>query len=56
MIGLAEEAGERADRFEQQRVEAGLLVGGVAGAELGDRGDGRPGRRAGAPGRRSRGW
>ena len=33
----AEQAGERADRFEQQRVDAGLLVGGVAGAELGDR-------------------
>jgi hypothetical protein len=37
VIGSAEETGERADRFEQQSVEAGLLVGGVAGAELGDR-------------------
>ncbi len=34
---LAEQAGERGDCFEQQRVETGLLVGGVAGAELGDR-------------------
>jgi hypothetical protein len=37
VIESFEEAGERADRFEQQSVEAGLLVGGVAGAELGDR-------------------
>ena len=34
---LAEQAGERGDGFQQQRVDAGLLVGGVAGAELGDR-------------------
>jgi hypothetical protein len=34
---LAEQAGERGDCFEQQRVETGLLVGGVAGVELGDR-------------------
>ena len=35
-FGCAEEAGERGDGFEQQGVEAGLLVGGAAGAELGD--------------------
>ena len=34
--GCAEEAGERGDGFEQQGVEAGLLVGGAAGVELGD--------------------
>ena len=34
--GCAEEAGERGDGFEQQGLEAGLLVGGAAGAELGD--------------------
>jgi hypothetical protein len=34
--GWAEEAGERRDGLEQQGVDAGLLVGGVAGAELGD--------------------
>ena len=34
--GCAEETGERGDGFEQQGVEAGLLVGGAAGAELGD--------------------
>jgi len=34
--GCAEEAGERGDGFEQQGVEAGLLVGGAAGAEPGD--------------------
>jgi hypothetical protein len=34
--GCAEEAGERGDGFEQQGVEAGLLVGGAAGAEIGD--------------------
>src|SRR6266536_644253 len=33
----AGQAGERGDGFEQQRVDAGLLVGGAAGAELGDR-------------------
>jgi len=32
----AEEAGERGDGVEQQGVEAGLLVGRAAGAELGD--------------------
>src|SRR5216683_955596 len=32
----AEQAGERRDCLEQQRVYAGLLVGEVAGAELGD--------------------
>ena len=35
--GYAEEAGERGDGFEQQGVKAGLLVGGAAGAEVGDR-------------------
>ena len=34
--GCAEEAGQRGDGFEEQGVEAGLLVGGAAGAELGD--------------------
>ena len=34
--GCAEQAGERGDGFEQQGVSAGLLVGGAAGAELGD--------------------
>ena len=33
----AEQAGERGHCFEQERVDAGLLVGGAAGAELGDR-------------------
>jgi hypothetical protein len=33
---LAEEAGEGGDGFEQQGVGAGLLIGGSAGAELGD--------------------
>jgi hypothetical protein len=37
VIGCAEEAGERGDGLKQQRVDAGLLVGGAAGAELGDR-------------------
>jgi hypothetical protein len=37
MTGFGEQAGERVDRFEQQGVDAGLLVGGAAGAELGDR-------------------
>jgi hypothetical protein len=36
VIGCAEEAGERGDGFEQQRVDAGLLVGGVPGLVLGD--------------------
>jgi hypothetical protein len=35
-MGCGEQAGERRDGFEQQRVEASLLVGGIAGAELGD--------------------
>ena len=30
----AEQAGERVDGLEQQRVDAGLLVGGAAGAEI----------------------
>jgi hypothetical protein len=34
---FAEQAGKCGDGFEQQRVEAGLLVGGAAGVELGDR-------------------
>jgi hypothetical protein len=33
---LAEQPGEGGDGFEQQRVDAGLLAGGVAGVELGD--------------------
>jgi hypothetical protein len=33
---LAEQAGERGGGFERQRVDPGLLVGGAAGAELGD--------------------
>jgi len=35
--GCAEQARERVDRFEEQRVDAGLLVSGMAGAEFGDR-------------------
>jgi hypothetical protein len=34
--GCAEEAGERGDGFEQQGVDAGLLVGGVPGLVFGD--------------------
>jgi hypothetical protein len=34
--GCAEEAGERGDGFEQQGVDAGLLVGGVPGVVFGD--------------------
>ena len=34
---FAEQAGKRGDSFEQQRVNAGLLVGGAAGVELGGR-------------------
>jgi hypothetical protein len=34
--GCAEKAGEHGDGFEQQGVDAGLLVGGAAGFELGD--------------------
>jgi hypothetical protein len=34
--GCAEEAGERVDGFEQQGVDAGLLVGGAVVAELRD--------------------
>jgi hypothetical protein len=37
VAGLAEKAGEDGDGFEQQGVDAGLLVGGAVGAELGDR-------------------
>ncbi len=33
---FAEQAGKRGDSFEQQRVNAGLLVGGAAGVEFGD--------------------
>lgn len=33
---LAEGGGERSDGFEQQGISTGLLVGGSAGAELGD--------------------
>ena len=33
---FAEQAGKRGDGFEQQGVEAGLLVGGAAGVELSD--------------------
>jgi hypothetical protein len=33
---FAEQAGKRGGGFEQQRVGAGLLVGGAAGVELGD--------------------
>src|ERR1700685_1410316 len=36
VTGCAEQAGERVDCFEEQRVDAGLLVGGAAGAEFGD--------------------
>ena len=35
-VPRAGEAGERVDHFEQQGVDAGLLVGGAAGAEFGD--------------------
>src|SRR6266702_8019168 len=37
LAGCAEQAGERRDCLDQQRVDAGLLVGCVPGAELGDR-------------------
>lgn len=37
VAGLAEEAGEDGDQLVQQGVDAGLLVGGAVGAELGDR-------------------
>lgn len=36
MTLLAEQPGERVDRVEQERVDAGLLAGGATGAELGD--------------------
>jgi len=36
VTGCGEQAGERGDGFEQQGVDAGLLVGGPAGAEVGD--------------------
>jgi hypothetical protein len=32
-LGVVKEAGERVDDVEEQRVDAGLLVGGVLGAE-----------------------
>jgi len=35
--GLAEEGGEGGDGFEQQGVDAGLLVGGAALLKVGDR-------------------
>ena len=35
MVRLAEQAGERRDGLEQQRVEFGLLVGGALGMEAG---------------------
>jgi hypothetical protein len=35
VAGFAEQVGERGDGFEQQGVDAGLLVGGAAGAGLG---------------------
>jgi len=34
---FAEQAGKRCDGFEQQCVNAGLLIGGALGVELGDR-------------------
>ena len=34
--GPLEQAGERRDGLEQQRVESGLLVGGALGVEAGD--------------------
>lgn len=36
LMGCAEEAGERGDCFEQESIDTCLLVGGAAGAELGD--------------------
>jgi hypothetical protein len=36
VVRPAEETGERRDGLEQQRVEFGLLVGGVLGVEAGD--------------------
>ena len=36
VVGAAEEAGEHADDFEEQRVDSGLLVSGVLGAVAGD--------------------
>ncbi len=36
VVRHVEEAGERRDGLEQQRVESGLLVGGVLGVEAGD--------------------
>src|SRR6516164_2553935 len=36
VVRPAEEAGERCDGLEQQRVEFGLLVGGALGVEAGD--------------------
>jgi hypothetical protein len=57
---LAEEGGEGGDGFEQQGIGAGLLVGEVTGAELGDGAAvlGLPGELAdpGGHGRVDRGW
>ena len=36
VVWPAEQAGERRDGLEQQRVESGLLVGGALGVEAGD--------------------
>jgi hypothetical protein len=36
VVVAVEEAGERVDGFEEQRVDSGLLVGGVLGAEACD--------------------
>jgi hypothetical protein len=36
VVWLAEQGSERCDGLEQQRVESGLLVGGVLGVEAGD--------------------
>jgi hypothetical protein len=36
VAGCAEQGGEGVDGFEQQGVDAGLLVGGAAGVEAGD--------------------
>src|SRR6266478_5381518 len=36
VVVAADEAGEHVDGFEEQRVDSGLLVSGVLGAEAGD--------------------
>ena len=48
-VTLLAEPGEREDRVEQERVDAGLLVGGATGAEVGD-GGGDTRCRLGGPG------